>query len=75
MFITQNCGLIWKGFPEEIIAGISKLEAVKNILECPSKLLQDPGAVGVWVNFPEILLFVTLLLINFMVFSCQIILI
>ena len=45
MAITQTYGLIWKGSSEEIITGISKLKAVKNILECPSKLLHDPGAV------------------------------
>ena len=44
MVITQNYGLIWMGFFEEIVAGISKYKDVKNILECPSKLLQDPGA-------------------------------
>ena len=46
MVITQNYGLIWTGFSEEIIAGISKYKVVKNILECPSKLLQYPGALG-----------------------------
>ena len=46
MVITQNNGLIWKGFSEEIIVGISKYKAEKHILECPSKLLKDPGALG-----------------------------
>ena len=46
MVITQNYGLIWKGFSEDITAGISTLKAVKNILECPSKLLQDPSGLG-----------------------------
>ena len=46
MVITQNYGLIWMGFSEEVIAGISKYKAIRNILECPSKSLQDPGAVG-----------------------------
>ena len=45
MALTQNYGLIRKVLSEEITAGISNYIAVRNILKCPSKLLQDPGAV------------------------------
>ena len=34
------------GFSEQIIAGISTYQIIKNILDCPSTLLQDPGAMG-----------------------------
>ena len=46
MAISQNYGLVWMGFSEEIITGISKYKHVKNVQECPSKLLQDPGMLG-----------------------------
>ena len=46
MAITHNYGLIWIGFLEEIIVRMSKYKDVKNILECPSKSLQDPGTLG-----------------------------
>ena len=46
MAIIQNYGLICIGFLEEITVGISNFKTAKNVLECPSKLLQDPGALG-----------------------------
>ena len=45
MVITWSYELMCMGFSEEIIAGINKYKDVKNILECPPKLLQDPGAL------------------------------
>ena len=46
MAITQNYGLIWKGFSEEVTAEKSEFKSAKNVHECPSELLQDLGAVG-----------------------------
>ena len=46
MVITQSYGLIWTGLLEEIPVRLSKYKDAKNILQCPSKLLQDPNALG-----------------------------
>ena len=52
MITTLNYGLIWIGFSEEISARISNHKNVKNILECPSQLLQDPGAFCAMPQLP-----------------------
>ena len=46
MVVTQKYRLIWMRFSEKIVTVISKYEDGKNILECPSKLLPNPGALG-----------------------------
>ena len=55
---------MWKGFSEKIIAWISKFKAVKHP-GVSIKVIVRSMCIGVWGVFPEILLFVTLLLIDF----------
>ena len=71
MVITQIYGLIWKWFSEEIIAGIDRLKTAQKYPGLSINVTAKSWHIGVWVNFPEILLFVTLLLNNFVMFSCK----
>ena len=70
MVITQNYGLIWKGLSEEIIAGISKYQAVNKSLSVHQsycKILEQWGMSKVPRNFVVL----TLLPMDFMMFSSK----
>ena len=46
MVVAWNYRLMLMGFLEKTQVGIRKHKDGKNILECPSKLLPNPGAFG-----------------------------
>ena len=66
MISTQNYWLVWKGFcGRDNNHGLMSLKLLK-YPEVSIKVVVRSWCYEVWVNFPEIPLFVTLLLISFM---------
>ena len=72
MVVTQNFRLIRLRFLEEIIAGLSKHKDGKNILEHPSNIVSNPGALGCEWSSTKSECFVTPLLCCLWYFSAKI---
>ena len=69
MVVIQNYGLISMRFSEEILAGLS-IKIEKNILECLSNVVPNPGALG-WKWAQKSGCFVTPLVSIFVMFFCK----